>query len=69
MKENADKPVKAGPVQVAKAVFWAFFGVRKNTDHAADVESLTLKQIVIGGIIGAALFVGSLLLLVKFMTN
>ena len=69
MKENTDKPDKAGPVQVAKAVFWAFFGVRKNTDHAADVESLTLKQIVIGGIIGAALFVGSLLLLVKFMTN
>ena len=67
--ENADKPVKAGPVQVAKAVFWAFFGVRKNTDHAADVESLTLKQVVIGGIIGAALFVGTLLLLVKFITN
>lgn len=69
MKENVDKPVKAGPVQVAKAVFWAFFGVRKNTDHAADVESLTLKQIVIGGIIGAALFVGSLLLLVKLILN
>ena len=69
MKENADKPVKAGPVQVAKAVFWAFFGVRKNTDHAADVESLTLKQVVIGGIIGAALFVGTLLLLVKLITN
>jgi hypothetical protein len=69
LKENTDKPVKAGPVQVAKAVFWAFFGVRKNTDHAADVESLTLKQIIIGGIIGAALFVGTLLLLVKFITN
>lgn len=69
MKENVDKPVKAGPVQVAKAVFWAFFGVRKNTDHAADVESLTLKQIVIGGIIGAALFVGFLLLLVKLILN
>jgi len=69
LKENDDKPDKAGPVQVAKAVFWAFFGVRKNTDHAADIESLTLKQIVIGGIIGAALFVGSLLLLVKFITN
>jgi len=69
LKENTDKPVKAGPVQVAKAVFWAFFGVRKHTDHAADVESLTLKQVVIGGIVGAALFVGSLLLLVKFITN
>jgi hypothetical protein len=69
MKGNTEKPVKAGPVQVAKAVFWAFFGVRKHTDHAADVESLTLKQVVIGGIIGTALFVGTLLLLVKLITN
>ena len=69
MKENAVKPVKSRHVQVAKAVFWAFFGVRKNTDHAADVESLTLKQVIIGGVIGAALFVGTLLLLVKLITN
>ncbi len=54
---------------MAKAVFWAFFGVRKESDHAADVLTLTLGQIVIGGIIGAALFVGSLLLLVKFVTS
>jgi len=54
---------------VAKAVFWAFFGVRKESDHAADVSSLTLGQIVIGRIIGSALSVGSLLLLVKFVTS
>ena len=69
MKKNADKLDKAGVVQVAKAIVWAFFGVQNNADHAADVESLSLKQIVIGGIIGAALFVGSLLLLVKFILN
>jgi hypothetical protein len=69
LKEEANKAVKATPIQVAKAVFWAFFGVRKNSDHAADVELLTLKQVVIGGVIGAALFVGSLLMLVKFMTS
>ncbi len=68
--EKAEKqPVKATPIQVANAVFWAFFGVRKKSDHAADVESLTLGQVVIGGVIGAALFVGSLLLLVNFMTS
>lgn len=69
MKEKAEKPVKATPIQIANAVFWAFFGVRKKSDHAADVESLTLGQVVIGGVIGAALFVGSLLLLVNFMTS
>lgn len=69
MKEEAEKPVKAAPIQVAKAVFWAFFGVRKKSDHAADVESLKPAQIIIGGIIGAALFIGSLLVLVKFMLS
>jgi len=69
LKDETDKSGKATPIQVAKAVFWAFFGVRKESDHAADVSSLTLGQIVIGGIIGAALFVGSLLLLVRFVTN
>ena len=69
MKIKDKKPVKAGYVQVAKAVFWAFSGIRKNTDHAADVESLTMKQVVIGGIIGAPLFLGILLLLVKLITN
>ncbi len=69
MKEETDKSGKATPIQVAKAVFWAFFGVRKESDHAAYVSSLTLGQIGIGGIIGAALFVGSLLLLVKFVTS
>ncbi len=69
MKKETDKSGKATPIQVAKAVFWAFFGVRKESDHAADILTLTLGQIVIGGIIGAALFVGSLLLLVKFVTR
>lgn len=69
MKEETDNSGKATPIQVAKAVFWAFFGVRKESDHTADVSSLTLGQIGIGGIIGSVLFVGSLLLLVKFVTS
>ena len=69
MKKKVRKTGKAAPLQVAKAVFWAFFGVRKKSDHAADVESLTPVQIIIGGVIGAALFIGSLLILVKFMLS
>jgi len=69
LKKETDKSGKATPIQAAKAVFWAFFDVRKESDHAADVLTLTLGQIVIGGIIGAALFIGSLLLLVKFVTS
>lgn len=66
---STEKAIKASPIKVAKAVFWAFLGIRKKSDHVADIESLKLKQIVIGGIIGGALFVGSVLLLVKFATG
>lgn len=66
---STEKAIKASPIKVAKTVFWAFLGIRKKSDHVADIESLTLKQIIIGGIIGGALFVGSVLLLVKFATG
>ncbi|WP_256598351.1 DUF2970 domain-containing protein [Nitrosospira sp. Nsp11] len=55
-------------MQVAKAVSWAFFGVRKKSDLEMDASSLTPAQVVIGGIIGAAVFVLALVLLVKFVT-
>ena len=71
--ENAGKPAagrtKATPAQAAKAVFWAFLGVRKQKDYDADAVSLTPAQAIIAGIIGAALLIAGLLLLVKFVTS
>lgn len=67
--ENAGKPDKATPAQAAKAVFWAFLGVRKKRDYDSDAVTLTLVQVIIAGVIGAALFVTGLLLLVKFVTS
>lgn len=55
---------KAGNLKAALAVFWSFFGVRKRRDYDADAQNLTPAQIVIAGLIGAAVFVLSLLLLV-----
>ncbi|WON75438.1 DUF2970 domain-containing protein [Nitrosospira sp. Is2] len=52
-----------------KAVSWAFFGVRKQSDHDRDAATLTMGQVIIAGIIGAALFVLAVFLLVKFVTR
>lgn len=60
---------RAGPLAVAGAVFWSFFGIRRKKDHAVDVQSLTLPQIIVGGILGAAVLVASLLALVIFVTR
>ncbi|HMJ50406.1 MAG TPA: DUF2970 domain-containing protein [Burkholderiales bacterium] len=56
-------------MQAAKAVFWAFFGVRKGADHDADAVSITPLQAIVAGLIGAALFVLCLVLLVHFITS
>jgi hypothetical protein len=55
---------KAGNVKAALAVFWSFFGVRKRRDYDDDAQSLTPAQVIIAGLIGAAVFVLTLLLLV-----
>jgi hypothetical protein len=60
---------KATLWQAAKAVFWAFFGVRKGKDHDVDAVRLNPVQVIIVGIIGAALFVAFLILLVRFVTS
>ena len=69
MKESEGKPTKASNLQAVRAVFWSFFGVRRNRDYQSDAAHLTMRQVVIAGIIGAILFVASLVLLVYFVTR
>ena len=62
-----EPPRRAGPVQVAKAVFWSFLGIRRRAAHEADAVRLTPGQVIVAGLIGAALFVGTLVLIVKLV--
>lgn len=50
--------------QAALAVFWSFFGIRKRRDYDADAASLKPVQVIIAGLIGAAVFVSTMLLVV-----
>ena len=49
-----------------KAVFWSFFGVRKGKDYASDSANLNPVHVIIAGLIGAALFIGVLVMVVRF---
>jgi hypothetical protein len=62
-------PKTASPLQVAKAVFWSFLGVRKRSAHESDVAQLKPAQVIVAGLIGAALFVLGLILLVRFVVS
>jgi Protein of unknown function (DUF2970) len=57
----------ASPLQVAKTVLWSFFGVRRRAEHEKDLAQIKPAQVVIAGLVGAAIFVLSLVLLVKFI--
>lgn len=69
MTENARPPRKAAPLEVAKAVFWSFFGIRKRADYEKDAVTITPAQVIVAGLIGAALFVLGLITLVRFIAG
>ena len=56
-------------LQTMQAVAWSFFGVRRRTDYERDVGRLNPVHLVIGGLVGAALFVGVLVLVVKWIVG
>ena len=60
---------KATPLQVVKAVLSAFIGIRKRAAHEEDAVTITPLQVIVTGIIAAAVFVLSLVMLVRFITS
>ncbi|SDG75590.1 DUF2970 domain-containing protein [Paraburkholderia phenazinium] len=51
--------------QSMKAVFWAFFGVRKRRDLESDASQLNPLHVLLAALIGAAIFIGILILVVR----
>ncbi|MBU3561059.1 DUF2970 domain-containing protein [Polynucleobacter hallstattensis] len=51
------------------AVLWAFLGVRKKSGLQKDVASLSFVHIIIAGVLGALIFMGILLLIVKAVVS
>jgi hypothetical protein len=59
----------ASPLEVAKAVFWSFLGIRNRAAHESDIARIKPAQVIIAGIIGAIIFVTSLILIVRFVVS
>ena len=69
MTEPQQPVRKASPLQVAKAVLSAFIGIRKRSAHENDAVTITPLQVIVTGIFFAAIFVLSLVLLVRYVTS
>jgi hypothetical protein len=60
---------KSSFTQSMIAVLWAFLGVRKKSGLQEDVASLSFVHIIIAGVLGALIFMGILLLIVKAVVS
>jgi len=69
MTEPQQTPRKASALQVARAVFWSFLGIRKRAAHEQDAVTIRPVQVIVAGIIGAIILVLGLLALVTFITR
>jgi hypothetical protein len=52
-----------------KAVFWSFFGIRRRKDYEHDSANLNPVHVIIGALLGVAIFIGVLVMLVRFAVS
>lgn len=67
-----DEPARnarASLLEVVGAVFWSFFGVRRGQAMRRDAVAIRPHQVIIVGIVLAAVLVASLLVLVRVIIS
>lgn len=60
---------KGSLLQTAKAVAWAFLGIRKNSDYQDDLGKLNPFHIIVVALVAVAVFVGGLIALVNWVVK
>ncbi|MBA3593326.1 MAG: DUF2970 domain-containing protein [Polaromonas sp.] len=55
--------------RTVKAVGWSFVGLRARSDYEQDVAQLNPVHIVVVGLVGLLVFVGSLMLLATWVVG
>jgi hypothetical protein len=65
LKEASQRKASFGATM--KAVLWSFLGIRKRSDYEKDSAQLNPIHVIIGGAIGALIFIGILIAVVRFV--
>jgi hypothetical protein len=63
------EPRAAGFLRVLGAVFSSFFGIRKRAAGERDMVSIKPVHVIVAGVLGAAILVGLVATLVRFVTR
>ncbi len=56
-----------GIARTAKAVAWAFLGIRRKSDYEEDMGRLNPFHVIGLALVGVAVFVGGLIVLVRWV--
>ncbi|MEI6028797.1 MAG: DUF2970 domain-containing protein [Betaproteobacteria bacterium] len=65
LKPATERPLSF--LQTVKAVAWSFVGLRKRAGYEQDVQRLNPLHVIVAGIMGAGIFILSLILVVKWV--
>lgn len=60
---------KGSIFRTVKAVMWSFVGLRARGDYEQDVAQLNPVHIIVVGLVGVFVFVGSLILLATWVVG
>lgn len=63
----ADAPRRAGPVDIVKTVLSAFVGIRRRADH--EQARITPLQVIVAAVVLVALFILTLVTVVRLVTG
>jgi hypothetical protein len=66
---DTEKPATRSFLATMMAVAWSFIGLRRRKDFEHDVGGLNPVYVIIGGLIGTAIFITILLTIVHFVTS
>jgi len=67
MTPTPEQPASFG--QTMRAVAWSFFGVRRSADLERDARRLRPVHLIVGGLVGAVVFVFVLVLLIRWIVS
>jgi len=63
------EPQRASFMYAMKAVVWSFFGLRRKSDFENDQVKLNPVHFIVAGVLGAIIFVGLLITVVKLVVS
>lgn len=65
LKAASERPLSF--LQTVKAVAWSFVGLRKRAGYEQDVLKLNPVHVIVAGLCGAAIFILTLVLMVRWV--